>query len=92
MVKWFSSTDFKPIDGALLAGSKHRAFAYRLTGAAVACSRFRRTCATAFVPTGETIVSDNPLAPGPQNTDVINVLVEAELVYWTKHQVLGEPL
>lgn len=30
-------------------------------------------------------MSDNPLEPGPQNYDVINVLVETELDYWTKH-------
>jgi hypothetical protein len=34
--------------------------------------------------TGETTVSDNVLEPGPQNYDRINVLVEAELVYWTR--------
>ena len=28
-------------------------------------------------------MSDNPLEPGPQNYDRINVLVEAELVYWS---------
>lgn len=29
-------------------------------------------------------MSDNVLEPGPENYDRINVLVEAELVYWTK--------
>ena len=29
-------------------------------------------------------VSENVLEPGPQDYDRINVLVEAELVYWTK--------
>ena len=29
-------------------------------------------------------MSDNVLEPGPQNYDRINVLVEAELVYWTR--------
>jgi len=29
-------------------------------------------------------VSDNVLEPGPQDYDRINVLVEAELEYWTK--------
>ena len=33
----------------------------------------------------ENIVSDNPLEPGPQNSDIINVLVESELDYWTRH-------
>ncbi len=28
-------------------------------------------------------MSDNVLEPGPQDYDRINVLVEAELVYWT---------
>jgi hypothetical protein len=28
-------------------------------------------------------VSDNVLEPGPQDYDRINVLVEAELAYWT---------
>lgn len=32
---------------------------------------------------GECTVSDNVLEPGPQDYDRINVLVEAELVYWT---------
>ncbi len=30
-------------------------------------------------------MSDNPLEPGPQDDDVINVLVESELDYWTGH-------
>lgn len=29
-------------------------------------------------------MSDNPLEPGPQPYDRINVLVESELEYWTK--------
>jgi hypothetical protein len=29
-------------------------------------------------------VADNVLEPNPQDHDRINVLVEAELVYWTK--------
>lgn len=29
-------------------------------------------------------MSDNVLEPGPQDYDRINVLVEAELEYWTK--------
>lgn len=29
-------------------------------------------------------MSENVLEPGPQDYDRINVLVEAELVYWTK--------
>ena len=29
-------------------------------------------------------MSDNVLEPGPQNYDRINVLVEAELAYWTQ--------
>ena len=29
-------------------------------------------------------MSDNPLEPGPQAYDRVNVLVEAELDYWTK--------
>jgi hypothetical protein len=29
-------------------------------------------------------VSDNPLEPGPQAYDRINVNVESELAYWTK--------
>jgi hypothetical protein len=33
--------------------------------------------------TGECTVSENVLEPGPQDYDRINVLVEAELVYWT---------
>lgn len=32
----------------------------------------------------ESIVSDNPLEPGPQDHDRINVNVESDLVYWTK--------
>ena len=43
------------------------------------------------MPAGEIIapfrritVSENVLEPGPQDYDRINVLVEAELVYWTK--------
>jgi hypothetical protein len=28
--------------------------------------------------------SDNPLEPGPQDSDRINVLVEAELDYWSR--------
>lgn len=34
-------------------------------------------------PRGET-VSDNPLEPGPQAYDRINVNVESELAYWAK--------
>jgi len=34
--------------------------------------------------TGERTVSENVLEPGPQDYDRINVLVEAELVYWTQ--------
>lgn len=30
-------------------------------------------------------MSENVLEPGPQDYDRINVLVEAELVYWTRH-------
>ena len=29
-------------------------------------------------------MSDNLLEPGPQDYDRINVLVEAELIYWTE--------
>ena len=29
-------------------------------------------------------MSENVLEPGPQNYDRINVLVEAELAYWTR--------
>lgn len=29
-------------------------------------------------------MSDNPLEPGPQDYDRINVLVESELAYWSK--------
>ena len=29
-------------------------------------------------------MSDNVLEPGPQDYDRINVLVEAELIYWTE--------
>jgi hypothetical protein len=29
-------------------------------------------------------MSDNPLEPNPQDHDRINVLVESELVYWTR--------
>jgi len=29
-------------------------------------------------------MSDNPLEPGPQDYDRVNVLVEAELDYWSK--------
>jgi hypothetical protein len=34
--------------------------------------------------TGEGTVSENVLEPGPEDYDRINVLVEAELVYWTE--------
>jgi hypothetical protein len=34
--------------------------------------------------TGEGTVSGNVLEPGPEDYDRINVLVEAELVYWTE--------
>lgn len=30
-------------------------------------------------------MADNVLEPGPQDEDRINVLVEAELAYWTAH-------
>jgi ribosomal protein S6E (S10) len=29
-------------------------------------------------------MSDNPLEPGPQDYDRINVLVESEVAYWSK--------
>lgn len=29
-------------------------------------------------------MSDNPLEPGPQDYDRVNVNVESEIVYWTK--------
>lgn len=29
-------------------------------------------------------MTDNPLEPGPQDNDRINVLVEDELAYWTR--------
>lgn len=29
-------------------------------------------------------MSDNPLEPGPQEYDRINVLVESEVAYWSK--------
>lgn len=29
-------------------------------------------------------MSENPLEPGPQDYDRINVLVESEIAYWTK--------
>ena len=32
----------------------------------------------------ENTVSENVLEPGPQDYDRINVLVEAELAYWTR--------
>jgi hypothetical protein len=33
---------------------------------------------------GELEMSDNPLEPGPQDYDRINVLVESEVAYWSK--------
>ena len=30
-------------------------------------------------------MSENVLEPGPQHSDRINVLVESDLAYWTKH-------
>jgi hypothetical protein len=33
---------------------------------------------------GETAMSDNPLEPGPQDYDRINVQVESEVAYWSK--------
>jgi hypothetical protein len=38
---------------------------------------------------GEGIMSDNPLEPGPQDYDRVNVLVESELEYWTKQLGIG---
>ena len=32
----------------------------------------------------EAIVSDNPLEPGPQDYDRINVNVESEIEYWSR--------
>ena len=40
----------------------------------------RRSCA----PYRRITVSENVLEPGPQDYDRINVLVEAELEYWTR--------
>ena len=37
-------------------------------------------------------MSDNPLEPGPQPYDRINVLVESELVYWTKELEVSRAL
>lgn len=34
-------------------------------------------------------MNDNPLEPGPQANDRINVLVEADIAYWTRE--LGVP-
>lgn len=37
----------------------------------------------ASAPVLENNMSDNPLEPGPQDHDRINVNVESELAYWT---------
>jgi hypothetical protein len=34
-------------------------------------------------------MSDNPLEPGPQDYDRVNVLVESEIDYWTKELGIG---
>lgn len=36
-------------------------------------------------------MSDNPLEPGPQDDDRINVLVESELDYWSRHFGVPRP-
>jgi hypothetical protein len=37
----------------------------------------------------EGIMSDNPLEPGPQDYDRVNVLVESELDYWARELGIG---
>lgn len=37
-------------------------------------------------------MSDNPLEPGAPPGDRINVLVESDLEYWTKHLEVSRPL
>lgn len=37
-------------------------------------------------------MTDNPLEPGPQPYDRINVLVESELEYWSKELDVPRPM